>query len=186
MLDPRNSVLTEWLRAYAPTEPAERTHAERMLDLLTAQQPFIRSHFRPGHFTASAFVLAPEGQSLLLIHHVRLSRWLQPGGHIEASDRDLLAAARRELSEEVGIDDAALEVPGIFDIDVHTIPSFRAEPAHEHFDVRFLFRAKTRALRVSSEAHAAQWVPLSELDARDSDGSVLRVAGKILGSAERT
>ena len=46
-----------------------------------------RSEFDPGHFTASAFVVSPDGTKVLLVEHARLGRWLQPGGHIEADDR---------------------------------------------------------------------------------------------------
>ena len=64
--------------------------------------PFSRRRFDPGHFTASAFVLSPDGGSIVMIRHRRLDRWLQPGGHVEAHDRDVKEAARREAIEEAG------------------------------------------------------------------------------------
>jgi 8-oxo-dGTP pyrophosphatase MutT (NUDIX family) len=186
MSDPRRDTLETWLRTHAPAEADERSHQRRMLALSAEEQAFGRGHFTPGHFTASAFVLAPDDSGFLLIHHVRLDRWLQPGGHIEPGDVDLLATARRELAEEVGIDDAELAAPGIFDLDVHGIPASRGEPEHEHFDVRFLFRARSRALRISSEAHAAAWVRFADLDPVQSDHSVLRAARKLAASALQT
>jgi 8-oxo-dGTP pyrophosphatase MutT (NUDIX family) len=179
MSDPRRDTLHTWLQALAPALAEERAHRSRMLTFAAQPGAFGRDHFTPGHFTASAFVLAPDDSALLLIHHARLDRWLQPGGHVEPGDADLLATARRELSEEVGVDDAELAAPGIFDVDVHGIPAARGEPGHEHFDVRFLFRARSRALRISSEAHAAAWVPFAELAPRQTDHSVLRAARKL-------
>ena len=179
MSDPRRDTLDRWLQALAPLEAEERTHRSRMLTLSAETGAFGRDHFTPGHFTASAFVLSPDDSGLLLIHHARLDRWLQPGGHVEPGDADLLATARRELAEEVGIDDAELAVPGIFDVDVHGIPAARGEPGHEHFDVRFLFRARSRELRISSEAHAAAWVRFADLDPLQTDHSVLRAAHKL-------
>jgi len=35
----------------------------------------------PGHLTTSAFVLSPDHTQVLLIDHVVIGRWLQPGGH---------------------------------------------------------------------------------------------------------
>jgi 8-oxo-dGTP pyrophosphatase MutT (NUDIX family) len=144
--------------------------------------PFARDHYVPGHFTASAFILSPEGDALLLIHHRKLGRWLQPGGHVEPSDADLLAAARREAAEEVGGRDLTLDPrgSGVFDLDVHTIPAHGASPQHEHFDVRFLFRSPTRRVVEGEEIDGARWVPLAQL-ARDpaADASVLRAVRKL-------
>src|SRR5262249_25749194 len=122
-----------------------------------------------------------------------LDRWLQPGGHLEASDADIVAAARREVLEETGIAELALHGAGCFDLDVHALPQLGSEPPHEHFDVRFLFVARSRALPVSAESKAVRWVPLSEIEAvtdtaparRDgasveSDESVMRVVRKIV------
>ncbi len=144
--------------------------------------PFARDHYVPGHFTASAFILSPEGDALLLIHHRKLGRWLQPGGHVEPSDADLLAAARREAAEEVGRSDLTLDPrqSGAFDLDVHAIPAHGTSPEHEHFDVRFLFRSPTRRVVEGEEVDGARWVPLAQL-AQDptADPSVLRAVRKL-------
>ena len=99
-------------------------------------------------------MLSPDRRDLVLIHHKKLGIWVQPGGHVEPSDEDLLGAARREVLEEVGLSDLEpLPSPGgspLFDVDIHAIPARKADPAHEHFDVRFAFvaqDARARALR---------------------------------------
>lgn len=174
------AALLSALEPYRPHDPVEAAHRDRMLALAEVSgDPFHRNHFGPGHFTASAFILSPAGDALLLVHHAKLERWLQPGGHVEPDDVDLLAAARREASEEVGLADLPCEVEGPFDLDVHGIPARGAEPAHEHFDVRFLFRAPhSRHLR-SEESHDVRWFPLGELAAAGFDASVLRAVRKL-------
>lgn len=169
------------LRAYHPLDATEATHRQRMLALCEQPgDPLSRAAFAPGHFTASGFVLAPAGDALLLVHHKKLERWLQPGGHLEPGDRDIEQACRRELLEEVGLAGLALEHEGIFDLDIHRIPERRDEPAHRHFDVRFLFRAPSLELRHDSrEVREARWFPLAEIDARLSDASVARALGKL-------
>jgi 8-oxo-dGTP pyrophosphatase MutT (NUDIX family) len=167
------------IAGYLPDDPQELAYRTRMLELLDSAGAFHSTHFVPGHFTASAFVLSPERDALLLILHKKLGLWLQPGGHIEPSDATFAAAARREVAEEVG---AELEPPArdaLFDIDIHTIPPYGEKPAHEHFDVRYCFQARSRLFTASDEVVRAQWVPLSQLAEVTSDRSVLRAALKL-------
>ena len=169
------------ITAYQPNDPQELVYRARMLELLASAGAFHSTHFLPGHFTASAFVLSPERDALLLILHKKLGLWLQPGGHVEPTDATLAAAARREVAEEVGADlEPVLQDP-LFDIDIHTIPPYRDKPAHEHFDVRYCFQARSRRFSASDEVVRAQWVPLSELAEVTSDRSVLRAALKLRG-----
>ncbi len=177
----------ELLRTYTPDDPRERDFKTRMLELLEARgDPFSRSHFVPGHFTASAFVLSPDSDALYLIHHKKLERWLQPGGHVEQQDRDLFATAIREVEEEVGLRDVreAAHQTRIFDVDIHAIPARKAEPAHLHFDVRFVFVAPSvDAVNASDEVNDGRWVPLHELALTETDESVLRAARKLRSNA---
>ena len=64
-----------------------------------------------------------------------------------------LAVAMRETREESGLDVRALDNARL-DIDVHRIPVQAREPAHLHFDVRFLVQAEHDQFRVSDESHA--------------------------------
>lgn len=170
------------LETFQTSDATEAAHLARMTALcesIADADPFSRSSFEPGHFTASAFVLSPERDALLLIFHGKLARWLQPGGHVDVLDRDILEAARREAREETGLADLTLEHEAPLGLDVHAIPPLRAEPAHLHFDVRFLFRAPTRAVAAASDAKAARWVPLDALDAELTDASVMRAAERV-------
>ena len=177
----RRAQLKGALAAYGAADPQEQTHQRRMEELLQhGTDPFARDHYAPGHFTASAFVLSPDRRSLLLVHHAKLDRWLQPGGHVEPQDATLLAAARREVVEET---DAHLAEPadqmGIFDVDVHVIPARGDAPAHEHFDVRYLLAARDEHLQASPDVRDARWVPLDEVGRASADESVLRAVRKL-------
>ena len=116
------------------------------------------------------------GERVLLAHHRKLGRWLQPGGHSDG-DPDTLAVALREAREESGLEVRALD-NAIFDIDVHGIPACGCEPAHLHFDVRFLVQAAHDRFRVSDESHALAWVPAVGPDALTDEESVLRITRK--------
>lgn len=140
-----------------------------------------------GHLTASAWVLDRTRSHAALIHHRKLNRWLQPGGHVEDLDASWRAAALREVTEETGLqrfipqaDDAKL-----FDVDVHAIPARPNEPAHVHYDLRFLFvvdvdasvASPDSALLINAEeTHDYRWFALTELLNDSSlDASVRRM-----------
>jgi 8-oxo-dGTP pyrophosphatase MutT (NUDIX family) len=133
--------------------------------------------------TASAFVLDPSRARLALILHKKLGRWLQPGGHVELTDRDLEAAARREVLEETGLGSLVCVACGIFDVDVHEIPARKDEPRHAHFDVRFAFVADSDEARAASdEISGFRWVELTALSGAasiETDESVLRAVRKL-------
>jgi 8-oxo-dGTP pyrophosphatase MutT (NUDIX family) len=178
----RLEMVREQLRGYQPVDDSEAGFVSRMIQLTRAEAACERAHFDPGHFTASAFVLSPDRRDVVLIHHKKLGIWVQPGGHVEPADLDLVAAARREVLEEVGLGELELITTGtstLFDVDIHVIPARKADPMHEHFDVRFAFVAKTRDLVHSEEVGDLRWVPLSEIGTMATDESVLRAARKL-------
>jgi 8-oxo-dGTP pyrophosphatase MutT (NUDIX family) len=178
----RRRHVLDLLNAHRPLDGDETVYVERMRSLLaSSRDPFSRSHFDPGHFTVSGFVVAPDEASLLIIRHAKLKRWLQPGGHVETDDFDLASAARREVAEEAGLDD--LE-PGngrdvLFDVDIHTIPANGREPRHRHFDLRFRFRARRRDLFCAREVRGVRWAPFRELTSLNPEPAMVRVLRKL-------
>lgn len=125
----------------------------------------------PGHLTTSAFVVSPDLTQVLLIDHVTIGRWLQPGGHYEPADLFWHSAAR-EVVEETAITGLSLhpwhaggDVP--FVIDSHDVPgkASRQEIDHVHHDLQYLFVADpaTALSAQLDEVHAARWHPLAAL-----------------------
>lgn len=175
----RNHGVRSLLDALRPADEREAEFIDRMRALSWAEGCFNRNNFQPGHFTASAFVLSPDADALLLIHHRKLGRWLQPGGHIDPEDADPLAGALREVSEETGVAALGILSGGLLDADIHDIPAHKTESAHQHFDLRFLFRAEDDRLTPTTEVADARWFPLETLSLAFTDESVLRALRKI-------
>lgn len=138
---------------------------------------FARSN-QAGHITGSAWVVDPAREHVLLLHHAKLDRWLQPGGHLE-DDADVLAGALREAREESGLTTLCAVSPAIFDVDIHWIPARDTMPRHRHYDVRFLLAAERREEpQCSHESKEAVWVPLSRLTTFNTANSIARMAAK--------
>jgi 8-oxo-dGTP pyrophosphatase MutT (NUDIX family) len=169
------------LEAYGRSHPHETDRVRQFEDFLaSACTVFERTH-AVGHFTGAAWLVSGDGRRALLLHHRKLDRWLQPGGHADG-EHDLARVALREAEEETGLRDLLIE-PAIFDLDRHRIPGRPGEPAHWHYDVRYVIRTTAGEDFVASEeSHALAWCPVEEL-ARDAslDGSIRRMARKWIG-----
>jgi len=175
--DPRAALTLDLLAGHRPENAAEEVHRLAMMHLLAeTPDPFSREQFEPGHFTASALVVAPSTRRVLLIAHPTLGIWLQPGGHNELDDPSAPVAARREILEETGLH--ALIEGGLFDVDVHDIPARKGHPAHRHFDLRFLARLDGEPAPSGIEAVEARWLSHDEAWHLTTDESVRRMLAK--------
>jgi 8-oxo-dGTP pyrophosphatase MutT (NUDIX family) len=179
MTEPSLSNLGHALRRHAQACPPDPAVIGFLQFLDSAEQVFERSH-APGHFTGSAWLVSADGERVLLTHHRKLDRWLQLGGHADG-DRDLARVALREAEEESGLRDLVVEA-AIFDLDRHLIPARGEEPAHWHYDVRYVVRATgSEAFAVSEESLELAWRPIRELaDNPGVDESLRRMAHRWL------
>lgn len=147
---------------------------ELILHLLRySENPFSREQFAPGHITATALVLKDPGDSVLLVHHKRLNRWLLPGGHVEAADLTIFDAALREAVEETSVQLDPAFAPYIAGFDVHGIPSNGKEPYHLHHDILIGLSATSESIAASPESRAVIWCPIAELGRYDVPKNIL-------------
>jgi 8-oxo-dGTP pyrophosphatase MutT (NUDIX family) len=153
--------LISLLESYNPT-PTEIAYKERMLAFIKKHPDCFERSLEIGHITASAWLLNDAQDKVLLLHHAKLDLWVQPGGHCDG-DSDVAAVALKEAQEESGINDIVLLSPAIFDIDIHAIPEHKGVPAHDHYDVRFLMKARgSDAFVQNHESKAIQWFAKDE------------------------
>ncbi|MEU6643740.1 NUDIX hydrolase [Saccharomonospora sp. NPDC046836] len=156
------------LDAWRPLVASQEALRQSYLGFLTARADACVRACEPGHLTASAVVLDEPGERVLLTLHPRVGRWLQLGGHCEAGDTSLAAAALREATEESGIAGLTLD-PEPLQLDVHPITCSLGVPTR-HFDVRFLVRAPRDAEPVASdESDDLAWWPVTALPPGSED-----------------
>jgi len=148
---------------------------------------FVRQHENcfernlwPGHITGSAWVVNPQRDKVLLLHHRKHDQWFQPGGHADG-DADILRVALRETQEETGLPPDVINLVGesIFDVDIHTIPASERGPEHLHFDIRFLVEIDDRIpVPGNTESHEILWIPLEEVTKFNNNLSTCRMLEK--------
>jgi 8-oxo-dGTP pyrophosphatase MutT (NUDIX family) len=126
-------------------------------------------------FTASVLLLTKTSpKKVLLIHHKKLDKWQQPGGHIESNENPIECAIR-EVKEETGVDigflkdqvqilesgDKFLPVPAF--LQEQNIPPHGKDPAHFHMDINYLVEIDEQELEHSDrEAHGIGWFTKNE------------------------
>jgi 8-oxo-dGTP pyrophosphatase MutT (NUDIX family) len=174
--------LNELFDRYLADWPGERELVARFRAFVAAHDDCLVRTCRIGHITASAWIEDSAGERCLLLHHKKLGRWLQLGGHVDGEPR-VEQSARREAQEESGMREFGFVhwrdelVP--LDLDVHPIPARKDEPAHEHWDVRFWLRAAPgQALVRPDEANDVRWFRPDELAQVTDEESVLRLQRK--------
>jgi 8-oxo-dGTP pyrophosphatase MutT (NUDIX family) len=186
------SLLAEALARHQPEDAAEAQDLAQIRAFVALHpDPFDR-RIVAGHLTGSALVVSAEGTQTLLLHHRKLDRWLQPGGHADPGEDSGEEVALREALEETGLPGLLLHptAPRPLDVDVHDIPARGAEPAHQHLDLRYLVVAPAGAVfsRSAEETRDMRWVSWDEVATLETEGTTLGPdAGLIraLGKARR-
>jgi ADP-ribose pyrophosphatase YjhB (NUDIX family) len=131
-----------------------------------------------GHVTGSAWIVSKDRKQVLLTHHHKLDRWFQLGGHSDG-DPNPVSVSMREASEESGLKTLHVVSPELFDFDQHEIPARGNEPAHWHFDFRYMIEAdSSQPLHISSESKDLAWVSLQEVAKLNPSESMLRMVRK--------
>ncbi|GAA3545230.1 NUDIX hydrolase [Aeromicrobium flavum] len=134
-----------------------------------------RAHDEPGaracapdHVTASALVVSADHDRVALVLHPKFDRWLQTGGHCEPGDPSLAEAARREATEETGIDGLTIDPDPVL-LSRHPV---RCHEGGHHLDVQFVAVAPRGAEPTcSDESDDVRWFALDALP-EPTDASV--------------
>lgn len=168
------------LARYRHRHPDEAQLVARYASFVEGHADCFKRSLQLGHVTGSAWLLDAAAERVLLTHHRKLNRWLQPGGHADG-DSDVHRVAMKEAAEESGLAAIEFVTQELFDLDIHQIPARGEEPAHWHYDCRFLLKsAGADAFTVSGESHDLAWVPFDQLGDYTDEVSMLRMNEKCL------
>jgi 8-oxo-dGTP pyrophosphatase MutT (NUDIX family) len=177
---PNRRTLLEQLENYRQRYPDESSTVERFRAFIEAHPDCFERSLAVGHLTGSAWLVNRSASHVLLTYHRKLDLWVQLGGHADGNP-DLLAVALQEAREESGIAGIKPVAQAIFDLDIHRIPARGAEPAHDHYDVRFALQVtESENFEISAESHDLAWIKIRRLAEKTQEPSMLRMARKWL------
>ncbi len=170
--------LVTLLEKYHPIFPEEIRAKHTILNFIAHHPDCFERSLRIGHVTASAWLENHDGTKALLMHHAKLDKWLQLGGHCDGNP-DVLAVALKETTEESGLSSIIPVTTDIFDLDIHTIPTHKNVPEHIHYDIRFLLCAtKDEPLHTNSESKELRWISKDVHKLPTNEPSVIRMFTK--------
>ena len=174
-------MLSEKIKKYSSEFEEEIAFKERFIELITHNSNCYSRESLTGHITASAFIFDKNRRKVLLIHHKKLDKWLQPGGHCDG-DKDVFSVAKKEVWEETGLKDCISDGE-IFDLDIHIIPERKGIPEHEHFDIRYLFFADSNIPLIKNhETIDLKWIDILNIRDYSAEKSILRMVEKVVNS----
>ena len=175
----------EDIARYEPFNEQERRDKAVILRFLEENDDaFLRENLI-AHMTASAWVVNPKRDKVLMVYHRIYDSWSWTGGHADGEE-DLLAVALREVTEETGVTHVRPVSKDIFSLETLTVDGHekRGEyvPSHLHLNLTYLLEADdTEVLRVcEDENKGVAWFGLDEaLRASTEPWFVKRIYGKL-------
>ena len=170
---------------YQPFNEQELRDKQEILRFLERNDDAFLRQNRIAHMTASAWVVNPGRDKVLMVYHRIYDSWSWTGGHADG-ETDLLAVALREVTEETGVTHVRPVSKDIFSLETVTVDGHekRGEyvPSHLHLNLTYLLEADdTQALRVcEDENKGVAWFGLGEaLAASTEPWFVKRIYGKL-------
>src|SRR5689334_14912937 len=94
--------LLRLLQNYVAFDANEAAMKIAIVDFVKQHPDCFERSLSKGHITASAWLVDEQRSRVLMTHHRKLDRWLQPGGHADG-ETDVLKVALAEATEETGL-----------------------------------------------------------------------------------
>ena len=136
--------LLKSLELYQPWNEQEQQDQKEMLRRIKSGEPLWTRSNHAAHFTASAWVVSPDRCKVLMAYHRLYDSWAWLGGHADGQ-RDLLAAAMREVREESGLSIVQPVSPDIYSLEILTVNGHEKHgvyvSGHLHLNVTYLLEA---------------------------------------------
>lgn len=137
--------LYELIRAFHPCNEQEERDREILLSWLDSGAEILTRNNPVGHLTASAWVISPDRQYILMAYHNLYNSWAWLGGHADG-EADLLAVAAREAREESGIRCIRPLIEEPISLEILTVDGHEKRgkyvASHLHLNVTYLFEAE--------------------------------------------
>ena len=166
--------LRDQILSYLPWNEQEERDKQELLTWLDSGIDIYSRRCNAAHLTASAWVVSPDREKVLMAYHALYDSWAWLGGHADGMT-DLQAVAKKEVEEESGLTALKPLGSGIFSLEVLTVDGHEKRgkyvSSHLHLNVTYLFEADPNApVRPKpDENKAVAWFPVEEVPTRTSE-----------------
>ena len=159
--------LREVIEGYSPCCEQEENDRRMMLRYLDIFPDALLRTNETAHFSASAWVVNPAHDRVLMIWHNIYKSWSWPGGHADG-ESDLLSVALREIREETGVKNVRPASEDVFSLEILTVNAHfkrgKYVVPHLHLNLTYLLEAdETDALKIKPDENSGvRWFGLDE------------------------
>ena len=166
--------LIRQVEAYIPFNEQEAADKATLLSLLRENTDISRRDNLAAHLTASAWVVNPERNKVLMAYHNLYNSWAWLGGHADGNF-DLAAVAEKEAREESGLTDVQLVSDDILSLEILTVDGHEKKgkyvPSHLHLNVTFLLEADPHApIRVKEDENSqVGWIDFDNIGSKSAE-----------------
>lgn len=178
--------LMEQIANYIPYNEQEERDQNLILNWIEEQENAFSRENKMAHMTASAWVVNPERDKVLMVYHNIYDSWSWLGGHADG-ETDLLSVALREVKEEAGISKVRPVSEDIFSLESLTVDGHVKKgtyvSSHLHLNVTYLLEAdpeETLSVKADENSGVAWFSPEEALARSTEPWFVERVYTKLL------
>ena len=161
-------MLRDVIESYVPFCEQEEVDRREILRLMDTGMDLMHRDF-PAHFSASAWVVSPDREHILMAHHRIYHAWSWLGGHADGEE-DLLSVAVREVQEECGASRVRVVSPKILSLEILPVQGHVKRgvwvSSHQHLNITYLLEvSRDEQVHAREEENTAvRWFTLSEAE----------------------
>ena len=178
--------LMNQIENYIPYNEQEEKDKALILEWIRQNENAFSRENKVAHMTASAWVVNPERDKVLMVYHNIYDSWSWLGGHADG-ETDLLSVALREVKEEAGITKVHPVSEEIFSLESLTVDGHVKKgiyvSSHLHLNATYLLEADSEeAVSIKADENSGvAWFSPEEALARSTEPwFVERVYTKLL------
>lgn len=160
--------LIQQVQSYSPLNEQEQTDKASLLRWLLSGEEICTRENLTAHLTASAWVVDPGRNKVLMAYHKLYDSWAWLGGHADGN-WDLASVAEKEAREESSIETLHLVSSEPVSLEILTVNGHekkgRYVPCHLHLNLTYLFEADPgQALQCKPDENAGvAWLDMDRL-----------------------
>ena len=159
---------------YIPYNEQEEKDKALILEWIRQNENAFSRENKVAHMTASAWVVNPERDKVLMVYHNIYDSWSWLGGHADG-ETDLLSVALREVKEEAGITKVHPVSEEIFSLESLTVDGHVKKgiyvSSHLHLNATYLLEADSEeAVSIKADENSGvAWFSPEEALARSTE-----------------